>query len=53
MLKFFSKKTKSNYKEVAMKTCDLIEIVYENETVETWNQVLNTILNDYLQEIGE
>lgn len=36
-----------------MKTCDLIEIVYENESVETWNKVLNEILNDYLEEIGE
>lgn len=36
-----------------MKTCDLIEIVYEDESVETWNQVLNEILNDYLDQLGE
>lgn len=36
-----------------MKTCDLIEIVYEDESVDTWNQVLNEILNDYLDQLGE
>ena len=34
-----------------MKTCDLIELVYDNESVKTWNQVLNEILNDYLEGI--